>query len=76
MFVVKKWYSIYIEPSTQLLKVFSDTKYSFTLQETSSNAVFRATTKLCRVKIYSRIARIFVLLSAYVKTAVYQGMVM
>ena len=46
--------------------MFSDTEYSFTLQETSFNVVFRATTGLCRVKIYPRITRTFVLLSAHV----------
>ena len=35
-------------------KEFSYTEWSFTLQETSSNVVFRATTRLCRVKIYPR----------------------
>ena len=51
-------------------------EYSFTLQETSSNVVFRAKTRLCRVNIYLEFDRTFVLLSAHIKTAVYQGMVM
>ena len=38
--------------------MFSDTKYSFTLQETSWYVEFRATARLCLVKIYSRIARV------------------
>ena len=54
--------------------MLSDIEYSFTLQETSSNVAFRATTRLCRVNIYPRNARTFVLLFAHVKTAVYQGM--
>ena len=64
------------KPSTHMQSVFSDTEYSFTLQETSSNMVYRVTTRLCRVNIFPRIARISVLLSAYVKTVAYQGMVM
>ena len=55
-----------LKPSTNLLRVFSDKEYSLSLQKTSSNVVFRATTRLCFVKIYSRIARIFVPLSGNV----------
>ena len=68
----EKWYSIFIETINTSVE-----SYSFTLQETSYNVVLlQATTGLGRFQIYSRIASIFVLLSAHVKTAVYQGMVM
>ena len=37
-----------LKPLTHVYQVFSDRKYSFTVQETSSNVVFRATTRLIK----------------------------
>ena len=53
--------------------MFSDTEYSFTLRENSSNVIFRATAGLCPVSIYPRIARIVVLISAHVKNSSVSG---
>ena len=53
----------------------TDTEYSFHLHANFSNVIFRATTRLCRVKSYFRIVRIYVMLSVYVKTTAYRGMV-
>ena len=72
----RKSYSIFIQTINTTVKSVLRHKNSFTSQEYSSAVVFRATTRLCQVEIYCRIARIFVLLFAHVKTAVYQGLVM
>ena len=46
-----------LKTSTHLKRVFSDIKYLFTKLKTSSNVLFLATSRLCRVKIYSRIVK-------------------
>ena len=74
LFVMKNWYSIFIETTNISVKSVLRHRTFIHFTETSSNVVFRATARLCRVKICPRIARIFVLLSAHVKKAVYQGM--